>query len=100
MEAACRCPHGLLVLDLKDAAVARANAMVYAQILDLADLRGLAASREKEKDKEGTAKRFIQRHLAAWPYLSRLDLLEDRGRRPAPRLEYDDPLKVLDRGPR
>lgn len=101
VEQACRCPYGLLARDLRDAAVARANTMVYAQILDLADLRGLSPSREAApKDKEGTARRFFQRHLAAWPYFSRLDLLEDRGRRPAPRLEYDDPAKVLDRGPR
>ena len=43
---------------------------------------------------------ILQRYLAAWPYLSRLDLLQDRGRRPAPALAFDDPTMVLDRGPR
>jgi hypothetical protein len=104
VEEACRCPYGLLGRDLREAAVARANTLLYVRILDLADLRDLAPSRDpakdKTKDKEGTARRFFQRHLEAWPYLSRLDLLEDRGRRPAPRLAFDDPAKVLDRGPR
>jgi hypothetical protein len=100
LEAACTCPHGLLAPDLLTSGVTRANAMVFAGILEVADLRAIGSrDKDKERDKEGTARRYLQRHLAVWPVFERLDLLQDRGHRPAPRLVYDDPAKVIERGP-
>jgi hypothetical protein len=98
VEAACDCRHGLMARDIRDAAVMRANALVYDEVFGLAALKPLGGGGAREKDKDGSAKRFLQRHLAAWPYLSRLDLLEDRGRRPALTLVYDDPAMAIDRG--
>lgn len=95
VEAVVRCRYGLLAPDLRATAVERANAMIHDEVFLLADLRPLAAG--KEKDKDGSAKRFLHRYLADWPYLSRLDVLVERGRRPPPALSFDDPAKVLDR---
>jgi hypothetical protein len=95
VEAVVRCRHHLLNADLRDTAVARANAMVFDVIFDLGAMRPLAAG--KEKDKDGSAKRYLEKYLAAWPYLNRLDVLVERGRRPPPTLTFDDPAKVLDR---
>lgn len=101
LEAAAPCTYGLLAHDLPSMAVARANTMVFVGIFDLAGLKPLTGrDNGKERDKDGTARRFVQRFLEAWPYFRRIDLLEERGRRPPPRLVYDDPAKVLDRGPR
>jgi hypothetical protein len=94
IEAKVICKYGLLHRDLVAAAVARANAMVHGELFLLAGVRGLKGD---EKDKEGGAKRIFDAYLRAWPYLTRLDLRTDRGRRPAPTLQFDDPAKVLDR---
>jgi HEAT repeat protein len=94
-EGVVRCRYHLLAHDLRDTAIARANAMLFGPIFDLEGLRALAAG--KEKDKDGSAKRYLEKYLAAWPYLSRLDVLADRGRRPPNALAFDDPGNVLDR---
>jgi hypothetical protein len=99
LELACPCKHGILAADLQVAAVGRANAMAFGAVLELADLKAIGGrDKDKERDKEGTARRLFQRYLAAWPLFDRLDLLQDRGRRAAPRLLYDDPAKVIERG--
>jgi hypothetical protein len=95
VESGVRCRYGLLNHDLVDTAVARANAMIRDEVYLLANLRGLKA--DTEKDKDGGAKRIFDAYLRMWPYLSRLDLRSERGRRPAPTLQFDDPAKVLDR---
>lgn len=103
LEQAVPCQHGLVARDLPAMAVARANSMAYVGILDLAGLKPLVGRDPKDsrdRDKDGTARRFVQRFLEPWPYFRRIDLLEERGRRPAPQLAFDDPAKVLDRGPR
>jgi hypothetical protein len=101
IEAACPCRHGILAPDLRAAGIARANKMTFEVILDLSDLRSLAPARNPGQiDKEGSARRFLQRYLQRWPFFGRQDLQAGRGFRPAPRLSFDDPAKVLDRGPR
>jgi hypothetical protein len=100
IEAVCRCRYGILAPDLRAAGVARANRMLFEVILDLSDLKSFAPQRVKEKDKEGSARRFLQGYFLKWPFFARQDLQAGRGFRPAPRLSFDDPAKVLDRGPR
>jgi hypothetical protein len=95
VEGAVHCRYHLLAVDLREMAIARANEMIYGVLFDLSAIRALQSGAAKDKD--GSAKRFLEKHLAAWPYLSRLDVLVERGRRPPPALTYDDPAKVLDR---
>lgn len=95
VEAGVTCKYGLLDPDLVSTAVARANTMIHDEVFLLAGLRDLKSGAGPDKD--GGARRILKAYLAAWPYLSRLDLRADRGRRPPPALQYDDPGKVLER---
>lgn len=95
VEGAVRCRYGLLARDLRGAAIERANAMVRDGMFQMGSLRALKPG--VERDKEGSSKRFVERYLSAWPYLSHLDLLAGRGRRPPEALRYDLPEKVLNR---
>ncbi len=97
IEALLHCRHGLLARDLRDSAVQRANGLLRDGMLLLGSMRALRPGPDREKDKDGSSKRFVERYLTAWPYLSRLDLLADRGRRPPEALRFDRPEKVLDR---
>lgn len=95
VEASVRCRYGLLAHDLRGAAIERANTMVRDGMFQVGSLRALKPG--AERDKEGSSKRFFERFLSAWPYLSRLDLQAGRGRRPPEALRYDLPEKVLNR---
>lgn len=71
-------PNGLLVSDVRDLVALRLDEMMAS----LFGLNNLPAALGDDKTKY-QGERYLLRYLRAFSYFRRLDLLEDRGRRPA-----------------
>ncbi|MGE0191802.1 MAG: hypothetical protein AB7T63_07130 [Planctomycetota bacterium] len=84
-------PNGLLVGDVRDLVAMRLDEMTRS----LFGLNNLPSALGEDKTKY-QGERYLLRYLEAYPYFRRLDLLEERGRRPAVRQDDASP-RGLDR---
>lgn len=86
-------PHGLFARDVLDMAVVRLNDMVPVVF----NVNNLKPGQPGDRDKTEIPRRFLKACHEQYPYFTRLDLKEDRGRRPAEAMPKGSPQNEVDR---